>query len=50
MHTYMRVYVSIFYESMQMLIMPGLPKPYSVGTQQRQCKVPHTVLPRGIYS
>lgn len=44
-HIYMQhIYVCIFSESIQVLIMPGLLKPYRVGTQQRQRKVPHTVL------
>lgn len=28
---------------MPVLTMPGLPKHYEVGTQQRLCKVPHTI-------
>lgn len=35
---------------MTVLIMPGLPKHDGVGTQQRQCKAPHTIAKGPLFS
>lgn len=40
----------IFQESMHVFIMTGSLQPYRGGAQLRQCKAPHTALPRGLYS